>query len=72
MLLQPLGELLGLVVALEEAGGKGQVICLYEETHLCGQAHLCVQAHLCGQAGALGRLGLCSVLRTAPMGNAEG
>lgn len=66
MLLQPLGELLGLVVALEEAGGKGQVICLYEETHLCGQAHLY------GQAGALGRLDLCSVLRTAPMGNAEG
>lgn len=66
MLLQPLGELLGLVVALEEAGRKGQVICLYGETHLCGQADLC------GQAGALGRLGLCSVLRTAPMGNAEG
>lgn len=66
MLLQPVGELLGLVVALEEARRKGQVMCLH------GQAHLYRQAHLYGQAGALGRGGLCSALRAAPVGNAEG
>ena len=60
MLLQPVGELLGLVVALEKARRKGQVMCLHG------------QAHLYGQAGALERGGLCSALRAAPVGNAEG
>lgn len=60
MLLQPIGELLRLVAALEEAGRKGQVMCLYG------------QAHLHGQAGVLGRDGSCSALRAAPVGDAGG
>lgn len=70
MLLQLHGELLGLVVTLEEAGRKGRGYD-YMGRHISLGRHICLGRQDC-TAGVFGRSGLCSVLRTAPMGNAEG